>query len=107
MPNRLATSACARRISQVPYLDVYAFVIKKLFQHLGEKKFMFKKKDIAIAVALAMTVSQPVLGQGESGEISASSTAAPAASGPARQQCLKNQHKQLEAQQLAQLRAFQ
>jgi hypothetical protein len=24
-----------------------------------------------------------------------------------RQQCLKNQHKQLEAQQLAQLRAFQ
>ena len=44
---------------------------------------MFKKKDIAIAIALAMTVSQPVLGQGESGEASASSAAAPAASGPA------------------------
>ena len=42
---------------------------------------MFKKKDIAIAMALAMTVSQPVLSQGES---AATSTAeVPAASGPA------------------------
>ena len=78
-----ATSGCARRIRVVSLRDDYAFVIKKLFYHLGEKKFMFKKKDIAIAIALAMTVSQPVIGQGEPGEVSASSTAAPAASGPA------------------------
>ena len=66
---------------------------------------MFKKKDIAIAVALAMTVSQPVLGQGESGE--SALLALQLLQPLVRQQCLKNQHKQLEAQQLAQLRAFQ
>ena len=43
---------------------------------------MFKKKDIAIAVALAMTVSQPVLGQGapESGQLA---VPVPASSGTA------------------------
>ena len=56
-------------------------MIKTSFKHLGEKKDMFKKKDIAIAMRLAMTVSQPVLSQGES---AATSTAeVPAASGPA------------------------